>query len=373
MIKGEIKRTIVYTGGGTAGHIFPGLAVAAEIRRETGESFRHCWFGSNRGMDRKLVEDAGIRFYGIPAGKLRRYLSVRNIVDIFRVAGGLVRSLVLLGKLKPAVVFSKGGYVTVPVVIAARILGIPSITHESDVEPGLATRINSRFSGRIIVSFEETLTYLSPAAREKAEVGGNPVRASLFSGNRARGLEMAGEGDKPVLLVLGGSQGARQINTLVAEGLAGLLGAFRIVHQHGSWDAPPKRQPGYLPFDFIGEELADFLAAAELVVCRAGASTLWELAALGKPSVLIPLGTGSSRGDQLSNAGVFGARGASVVLTGDVTAGDLTKEILDLISDPLRLETMSREAGRIAEKNAGEYISNIIQKEIKAYDGNSDN
>jgi UDP-N-acetylglucosamine--N-acetylmuramyl-(pentapeptide) pyrophosphoryl-undecaprenol N-acetylglucosamine transferase len=343
------------------------------MKKRTGDSFHHCWVGSKRGMDRSLVEKAGVEFYGIPAGKLRRYLSLSNILDVFKVAAGIARAFFLLRRLQPVVVFSKGGYVTVPVVLAARFLRIPAVSHESDAEPGLATRINSRFSNRILVSFSETVNFIPEAVRGKVEVSGNPVRSSLFSGNKSRGLEKAGHGTKPVLLVLGGSQGARQINTLIEACLESLLAEFRIVHQHGSWDDPPEPVSGYLPFDFIGEDLADFIAAAEIVVCRAGASTLWELAALGKPSVLIPLGTGSSRGDQQTNARIFAERGASVVLTGDVSPEQLQSEVSALMKDTSRLETMAQAAKRLAERNGSEYISIILLEEIKNYGRISDN
>jgi len=359
--------TIVYTGGGTAGHVYPGLAVITEMNRLTGETFRHCWIGSDRGMDKTLVENAGVVFYGIPAGKLRRYMSVKNVLDIFKIAAGLIRALFLLGRLKPAAVFSKGGYVTVPVVFAARMLGVPVVSHESDAEPGLATRINSRFSRRILVSFEESPAFFPPSARDRIEISGNPVRSELFLGDAAEGSKKAGPGTKPLLLVLGGSQGARQINELIAACRAELLQDWRIVHQAGSWDALPDPVPGYSPRTYIGQELADLLAAARLVVCRAGASTLWELAALGKPSVLIPLGTASSRGDQQSNARIFASRGASVVLTGDVSPGRLLEEVSALLKDPGRLERMSRAAEDLANREAGAYISNVLLKEIQTY------
>lgn len=373
MINNEKKKTILYTGGGTAGHIYPGLAVIDTLKRTGGDSFLHCWIGSNRGMDRRLVEDAGVCFYGIPSGKLRRYFSLKNISDMFRVAAGIIRSCFLLLRLRPAVVFSKGGYVSVPVVFAARLLGRTVISHESDAVPGLATRINSRFSSRVLVSFPETLDMLSPAVRLKAEVSGNPVRRALFSGDRSRGRALFGGGEAPALLVLGGSQGARQVNNLVAGCLEGLLKECTVIHQHGFWDEPPVPAPGYQPFDFIGDELPDMLAAASLVVCRAGASTLWELAALGKPAVLIPLGTGSSRGDQLANARIFADRGAAVVLTGDISPKDLLDRVTALLNDPSGLETMGCAARRLAEKRGSEYISHIIQKEAKAYGRTSNN
>jgi len=371
VIKSDKGTTIVYTGGGTAGHIYPGLAVLFEMKERSGDSLRQVWIGSNQAMDRSLVENTGVEFFGIPAGKLRRYVSFRNFIDMFKFAAGIIRAFRILRRLKPAVVFSKGGYVTVPVVLAARLLGIPTVSHESDAEPGLATKINSRFSTRVLVSFPETARHFHQTARDRVEVSGNPIRSSLYGGNRQRGLKKAGPGKEPVLLVLGGSQGARQINNLIKDCLENLLGLCRVIHQHGSWDAPPERVPGYLPFDFIAEDLPDFLQAADLVVCRAGASTIWELAALGKPSILIPLGTGSSRGDQQTNARIFEKHGASIVLTGDVSAEQLMEEVNGLLNDPLRLETMGKAAGNLADKSGSEYISNILLKEINVYDRNS--
>ncbi|MBN2049630.1 MAG: undecaprenyldiphospho-muramoylpentapeptide beta-N-acetylglucosaminyltransferase [Spirochaetales bacterium] len=365
MIKRTEGPTIVYTGGGTAGHIFPGLAVLEETRKLTGDRCHHCWIASRRGMDRRLVENAGISFYAISSGKLRRYVSLRNLADAFRVAAGLVQAYVLMKKLKPAVVFSKGGYVTVPVVLAARLLKIPVISHESDAEPGLATRMNGRFSSRILVSYPETIDCFPSALKPRIEVSGNPVRPEILSGDPRRGRELSGPGPEPLVLVLGGSQGARQINNLIAGCLPALLRLGRVVHQHGNWDAPPEKTSGYLPRDFISEELSDFMAAADLIVCRAGASTLWEVATLSKPSILIPLGTASSRGDQIANARIFQRKGASLVLEGDPRPEDLEREIAGLLGSPDRLKAMGQAAGNMVQRNAAVYIARILYEEVE--------
>ncbi|HET6452715.1 MAG TPA: undecaprenyldiphospho-muramoylpentapeptide beta-N-acetylglucosaminyltransferase, partial [Spirochaetia bacterium] len=351
---------IVFAGGGTAGHVFPGLAVAEQLGR------RIVWVGSSRGVERQLVRDAGVEFRGVPAGKLRRYLSLRNVTDVIATAAGVVASLRVLARERPAFLFSKGGFASVPPVIAARLLGIPSWTHESDFDAGLATRINARFCERVLVSFPETLGSLSPASRRKAVVTGNPVRGAIYRARAEQGRRFVGApGGTPLVLVLGGSLGSTALNRLVRESLD-RLGRFFIVHQTGEKEFDESaRRPGYHPAAFFREELPDLLAAADLVVSRAGANTLAEIAALGRPSLLVPLPASSSRGDQLRNADVFRSRGASVVLPEETaTPESFAREIDRLFDEPGLLSSMGKSAFGLAGGRPDKVVADLIRQRL---------
>lgn len=355
------RRVVAMTGGGTAGHVFPGIAVAEQIPD------RILWIGSAKGVEKKLVRDAGIDFRGIPAGKLRRYPSLRNVSDVARVFAGIIASVRIFRKERPALLFSKGGFVSVPPVVAARLCGIPSFTHESDFDPGLATRINLRFCEKALLSFDATIDFLPERYRHKAVVTGNPVRRALLSGDSARGRRLVGcDPRTPLVLVMGGSLGSSFINSLVCDVVARLVRFCCVVHQMGERDFSPSRLPGYYTASFITEELPHIMAAAELVVCRAGANTLSELAALGKPAVLIPLPSSGSRGDQLRNAEVFGAAGASLVLNEEAaTSGSLLAAIESLLRDPRRLSDMAAAARAMSRKSPAEEIARLIRERIR--------
>ncbi|HUX12770.1 MAG TPA: UDP-N-acetylglucosamine--N-acetylmuramyl-(pentapeptide) pyrophosphoryl-undecaprenol N-acetylglucosamine transferase [Spirochaetia bacterium] len=384
-----MSQSIVFTGGGSGGHVFPGLAVLEVLRsRWVGELH---WIGSGKGMEREIVEEWGIPFHSIPAGKLRREFSLKNAIDLFKVFGGIIASYAILRKIGPAALFSKGGYVSVPPVIAARILRIPVLTHESDSDPGLATRINARFSETIFVAYPETKACFADEVQRRVVVSGNPVRSDVFRGNSEAGRRFVNApGGRPLLLVLGGSQGARRINRMIGEALPSLREHFYVVHQTGSAnDSPGSEQPGhYFPVPFLRKEYGDVLAAADLVVSRAGAGTLWEIAVAGKPSILIPLAGSGTRGDQVRNAGLFAGRGASIVLNDDVDgsvgsdgnrapAGRITREldveadlpgnmssgtgllvqaVASLAGDPARLKSMAVAASSIGNRDAAERI-----------------
>ncbi len=348
--------TIVFAGGGTGGHIFPGLAIADELRQAGDVSV--AWIGSSRGMDREIVEGHGLPFYGIPSGKLRRYASVENFIDIFRIAAGFFASIGVLTKLKPSILFSKGGFASVPPCIAAKLLGIPVVTHECDVTPGLATRINARVASAIYVSFEETASHINPKYRNLVKVTGNPVRPAFYSASAERGREYLGLGsDKlPVLFVQGGSLGARQINALVAESVDMLCERFTVVHQMGAknmdqatYPRSPELRARYKPFPFIGKEMPDVLAAADLVLARSGANTVWECAVTGTPMVLVPLTGSGTRGDQVDNARYFVERGAAVMLAGgEATAANLLDALQRAVATPGLLEKMAANSGALA-------------------------
>jgi len=351
---------IVFTGGGTAGHVFPALAVLEELApRWPG---RVVWIGSTCGIERDLLKGRGIPYYGIPTGKLRRYFSLANFLDLFRVVAGFFASLAILRKERPRLVFSKGGYVTVPPLAAARLLRIPSFTHESDLNPGLATRINARSSERVLVSFAESAGYLRPALRAKVLHTGNPVRGSLLAGDPAVGRSLVGcPPERALLLVLGGSLGSAFLNDAVARGLAELTAACFVVHQMGRSHYRPATHPAYHAVAFLEEELPHLLAASDLVLCRAGANTLWELAALGKPAVLVPLSGQASRGDQIENARHFAGCGAALVVPEqEAGGGRLTGQVLSLLADPARLADMGRRARELGRPGAAARVAELV-------------
>jgi UDP-N-acetylglucosamine--N-acetylmuramyl-(pentapeptide) pyrophosphoryl-undecaprenol N-acetylglucosamine transferase len=356
---------IAFAGGGTGGHIYPGLAVALCIQKQL--PCRIFWLGSNRGMDRSIVEGAGLEFFGIPSGKFRRYFSFRNISDILKVAAGFFAARGILKKQKPALLFSKGGFVSVPPCAAAASLKLPVFTHESDFSPGLATRINARFAEKIFTSYEATADFFLKPARRKVQWAGNPVRPEFRSADAAKGRAFLGlgEGDR-ILLVLGGSQGAREINELVREALPELAETYVVAHQTGpgaEWALPASER--YRPYPYIGDELPHVMAAAELVLGRSGAGTIWECAALGKPMVLIPLRGAGTRGDQGENARFFEKAGAALVLGGDISARALARLVLGIAGDGEKQHAMAAASARIGARDGAEFLAGAVTAFLK--------
>jgi UDP-N-acetylglucosamine--N-acetylmuramyl-(pentapeptide) pyrophosphoryl-undecaprenol N-acetylglucosamine transferase len=367
--------SIAFTGGGTGGHIYPGLAVAAELQKRLGGGFRLFWIGSSAGMDRGIVEDAGIEFFGIPSGKLRRYFSIKTAVDFFKVIAGFFAAKKILKKQKARLLFSKGGFVSVPPCAAASSLKIPVFTHESDFSPGLATKLNARFvlrtKGKIFTAYENTAAFLPQAVRERITVSGNPVRNIFYSADAAKGRAFLGAADNArILLVLGGSQGARQINELLRADLSEITKTYTVVHQTGpnqKWDLGVTET--YKPFPFIGEELPHIMAAAELVLSRSGAG-IWECACLGKPMLLVPLTGSGTRGDQSENARYFSEAGAALVLTGDcVNPQSLLNAIKTLEQDEQKRRTMAAASAKIGERDGAGFIAQALAEQIKQFDG----
>lgn len=304
-------KKIVLTGGGTAGHVTPNIALIPELKRS---GYDIHYIGSYQGIERKLIEEYDIPYYGISSGKLRRYFDPKNFSDPFKVVKGYKEASSILKKLQPDVVFSKGGFVTVPVVLAAKRRGIPSIVHESDITPGLANKICIPFASKICANFPETLDNLP---KDKAVLTGSPIRKELFSGNKIRGLEFCGfTANKPVILVVGGSQGSAFVNDSIRNVLPTLLETYQVIHLCGKdkTDDNLVNTPGYIQFEYIKKELSDLLDCADLVISRAGANAICEILALKKPNILIPLSIGASRGDQILNARSFQHQGFSYVL-----------------------------------------------------------
>ena len=304
-------KRIVLTGGGTAGHVTPNIALLPKLKEE---NYEVIYIGSYNGIEKKLIEELGITYYGISSGKLRRYFDIKNFTDPFKVVKGYREAYKLIKFLQPSVVFSKGGFVTVPVILAARRKKIPSIIHESDLTPGLANKICIKFANKICTTFPETLNYLP---KKKAILTGTPIRKELFKGNNFTGLKKCNfTNDLPVLLIIGGSLGSVKINNTIRAMLPQLLDKFQIVHicGKGNLDVTVQNKKGYKQFEYVKEELPDLFAAADIVISRAGANTISEILALKKPNILIPLSSAASRGDQILNAKSFEKQGYSYLL-----------------------------------------------------------
>lgn len=314
-------KKIILTGGGTAGHVTPNLALCPELKKN---GFEINYIGSYNGMEKDLVEKSGIPYYGISSGKLRRYFDLKNFTDPFRVMKGYFEARHLIKKLKPNVVFSKGGFVAVPVVMAASHAGIPVISHESDMTPGLANKLSLAFCTKICCNFPETLQYLP---EDKAILTGCPIREELLTGDRESGLKLTGfNSSKPVLLVMGGSLGSVKVNQAVRSILPDLLKDYQIVHLcgKGNLDETLTSMPGYVQYEYMSEPLKHLFAMADIIISRAGANAICELLALQKPALLIPLSAAASRGDQILNAKSFKKQGFSDVLEEE----DVTPETL---------------------------------------------
>lgn len=303
-------KKIILTGGGTAGHVTPNIALLDRLKEE---GFEISYIGSKDGIEKQLIENLGIPYYGISSGKLRRYFSWKNFTDPFRVIKGGREAKRIMKQVKPDIVFSKGGFVTVPVVRAAAKCKVPVVSHESDMTPGLANKIGMRYASKICCNFPETLAKLG----DKGIHTGTPIRSELFTGTREAGLKYAGfPDDKPVILVVGGSTGAVRVNEAVRAVLPELLKEFRVIHLCGKGKSDPAYNgiDGYVQIEYCDKEMKDVLAAADIVISRAGANAICELLALHKPNLLIPLSAEASRGDQILNAASFEKQGFSMVL-----------------------------------------------------------
>lgn len=304
-------KRIILTGGGTAGHVTPNIALIPKLL-ELGYDIQY--IGSYNGIEKDLIEPFGIPYHGISSGKLRRYFSVQNFTDPFRVVKGFGEARKLIRDLKPDVIFSKGGFVSVPVVLAGKRCKVPVIIHESDMTPGLANKIAIPSATKVCCNFPETLGSLPEG---KAVLTGSPIRQELLSGNKIAALDMCGfSADKPVILVIGGSLGSVVVNNAVRQSLPELLKDFQIIHLcgKGKTDDSLKDTKGYCQFEYIKSELRDIFALADIVISRAGANAICELLALRKPNLLIPLSAKASRGDQILNARSFERQGFSMVL-----------------------------------------------------------
>ena len=320
-------KRIVLTGGGTAGHVTPNMALIP-VLKEKGYDIHY--IGSYDGIEKKLIEEMGIPYHGISTGKLRRYFNLKNFSDPFRVVKGLSEAKSLMKELEPDVVFSKGGFVAVPVVLAAHSKHVPVICHESDMTPGLANKIAIPKASRVCCNFPETAAKLPEG---KAVVTGTPIRKELFEGDAATAMSFCGFTElRPTLLIIGGSSGSIRVNEAIWSCIEDITKTYNVIHLcgKGKTNDTYKDLPNYVQFEYIKQELANLLALADVVVSRAGANAICELLALKKPSVLIPLSLEASRGDQILNAESFEKSGyAKLLREEDVT----DKSLLDAINE----------------------------------------
>lgn len=318
-------KKIIMTGGGTSGHVTPNIALFKSIQKQNYEIY---YVGSAKGIEKNLIEKEGIPFYQINSGKLRRYLDLKNLIDAFKVIKGFGDALLLLRKLKPNLVFSKGGFVTAPVVWAAYLCRVPIVIHESDFTPGLSNKLSAPFATKICYTFPETKKYLS---NNKSVLTGIPVREILSQGNKKKGLDLCSfDENKPVIMVIGGSQGSRSINDLIRRSLNTLLSKYQICHICGKSGIDEKLNDlkGYKQFTYVNDEQSHLLKSADLVISRAGATTIFELLELKKPNLLIPLPEHASRGDQVLNAKSFENQGFSIVMQeNDITIEKFIEQI----------------------------------------------
>ena len=356
-----MRKKIVLTGGGTAGHITPNIALLPRLEQKGYDVF---YIGSYDGMEKKLMADFQVPYYGISTGKFRRYFDLKNFTDPFRVLKGLAEARRILKEIQPDLVFSKGGFVTVPVVRAAASLKIPCVIHESDMTPGLANKLCIPVAKKVCCNFPEPLRTL-PAS--KAVLTGSPIREELLHGDREAAYRLCGfDSSKPVLMVIGGSLGSAAINQAVRESLPALLEDFQIVHICGKdkIDNLLLNTRGYRQFEYLKAELKDVFAMADVVVSRAGANAICELLALKKPNLLIPLSAGASRGDQILNARSFEAQGFSMVLDEDyLSPGLLTEKVQELY---FTRQTYITAMTKSQQTNAISTIINIFEDVVGA-------
>ena len=354
-------KKIIMTGGGTAGHVTPNIALMPALK-EAGYDIEY--IGSVNGMEKDLIQATGVPYHGISSGKLRRYFDWKNFSDPFRVIKGYGQAISLMKKIKPDVVFSKGGFVSVPVVLAAKHCHIPAIIHESDITPGLANRIAIKGAKKVCCNFPETMKYLPS---DKAVLTGSPIRLELFSGNADNALKLCKFPDhnKPVLLIIGGSLGSKIVNEAVRKVLPELLEKFYIIHLcgKGNLDNSLTGTIGYAQFEYASSELTDMFALADMAISRAGANSICEVLALHKPNILIPLSAAASRGDQVLNAKSFKKQGFSFVLEEEeLTADSLLNAVKEVYENRDKYISAMSQSGQMDSIGT---IVELINKEAK--------
>ncbi|MEQ8155841.1 MAG: undecaprenyldiphospho-muramoylpentapeptide beta-N-acetylglucosaminyltransferase [Clostridiaceae bacterium] len=348
------------TGGGTAGHVTPNLALVPKLK-EAG--FEIKYIGSKDGIEKEIIAKEGIEYYSISSGKLRRYFDIKNFSDPFKVVKGLFDALGIMSKEKPDAVFSKGGFVAVPVVMAASIKGIPVIAHESDMTPGLANKLSAPFCSKLCVTFPESLEHVKNG---KGVLTGAPIREDILKGDKERGKKIAGFNDnKEIILVMGGSLGSKIINETLRENLKTLLKNFNIIHicGKGNYDKTLNSIKGYAQFEYVSEELPHLMKSSDYVISRAGSNSIFEFLALKKPMLLIPLSRKASRGDQIMNAESFRKAGYSLVIEEEeLTAESFVNAVRELKN---RGNSMKEKMEESPLKNGVESIINIIVENIR--------
>lgn len=353
-------KKLVLTGGGTAGHVTPNLALLPRFKEL---NYEVSYIGSYDGIEKKLISDFDLPYYGIATGKLRRYFSLKNFSDPFRIIKGYFEAKKYLKKIKPDLVFSKGGFVAVPVVRAAHALKIPCIIHESDMTPGLANKLCIPVAKKVCCNFPETMDYLP---KDKAVLSGSPIREEIKTGDAQKGKDFCGfTSDLPVLLIMGGSLGAAAVNKAIRDSLDDLLKNFQIIHLcgKGKLDTSLEHINGYKQFEYVKDELKDLFALTDVIISRAGANAICEFLALRKPNILIPLPSAGSRGDQLLNAKSFEKQGFSIVIDeSELKENFLTEKILELYQDRNRYISNMNQS---ETTNAIDIISNLAESITK--------
>lgn len=349
---------IIMTGGGSAGHVTPNIALMPILKSK---GFEIKYIGSTNGIEKGLIEKEGIPYFGISSGKLRRYFDVKNFTDPFKVVKGFFEAKRILTEEKPDVVFSKGGFVTVPVVMAAHMKKIPVISHESDMTPGLANKLASPFCTKLCVTFPESLKHIKD---NKGVVTGTPIREDILKGNKQKGREFCGfKNDKPILLLIGGSLGSKFLNDTIRNILKDILEDMNVVHicGKGNVDNSLVSISGYKQFEYISSELPDVFAASDFIISRAGANSIFEILALKKPNILIPLSRNASRGDQILNAKSFEKSGFSIVIEEENMTNDVLKDSIKNLKD-----NASKYIEAMEKSTFGNGTVQIVQEILKA-------
>ena len=353
-------KKIILTGGGSAGHVTPNVALISGLKKS---GYEIQYIGTKTGIEKNIIKAQNIKYHSISSGKLRRYFDIKNFFDPFKVLKGILDASIIIRKEKPDIVFSKGGFVSVPVVLAAYFNKVPVVSHESDMTPGLANKITAPYCACVCVTFPESLKSIKG---DKAVLTGTPIRKEIIEGSKIKGLKFCSfETIKPMLLVIGGSLGSKVINESVRECLDILLKTFNILHicGKGNIDEKLKNLKGYKQFEYIETQLPDVMNAADIVISRAGANVIFELLSLKKPALLIPLSKKSSRGDQILNAASFRKSGYSDILfEEDLTKEKLIKKVEELYKDRGKYV---RSMGNSPYMNGAQAVINVIEKYIK--------
>lgn len=353
-------KKIILTGGGTAGHVTPNIALLPSLKKA---GYDISYIGSYEGIEKKLIEEQNIPYYGISSGKLRRYLDIKNFTDPFRVLKGFSEAKKLMKQIQPDILFSKGGFVSVPVVFAAKHYKIPVIIHESDMTPGLANKLSLPMATKICCNFPETIKLLPEG---KAVLTGSPIRAELHKGTRNIGLKFAGlSTGKPVILVIGGSQGSAAINQAVRAILSQILTKYQVIHICGkdNLDNSLKNRAGYAQFEYVKNELKDVFAAADLIISRAGANAICEILSLRKPNILIPLSKAASRGDQILNADSYQKQGFSKVIEEENLTGKILWDSIEEVYQNKQTYILAMQ--KSTQSDAVSMICSLIQQYSK--------
>lgn len=350
------KTKIIFTGGGSSGHVTPNLALIDKCRKQDWEIY---YIGSKDSIEQRLINKYDFPFYHVPTGKLRRYFSWQNFIDPFKIIFGVIKSWLLIRRIKPELVFSKGGFVAFPVVVSAWLNNIPVVTHESDITPGLANKLSFPFAKRICVAFDETKKYIKQKANVR--VTGTPVRQKFFQANKEKGLAYCGFNNaKKVILIFGGGQGAVTINNAIRAALSLLLEKYQVVHICGINKTHPNLEDrvGYRQFEYLDDELFDVMACADLVISRSGANALAELLALKKLAILIPIPRSASRGDQILNANFAAKKGLSkVIQQQDLTQETIVQAVADMFTEAADYQA---QLAQFESQNSVDLIYNVL-------------